>query len=68
MKKECLNCRWFKMNDIHTGLCRKIKGNDAPRPVVKGGACCEDWQDAGPQYHIRVGWIKNQKKKINGLE
>jgi hypothetical protein len=68
MKKECLNCRWFKLNDIHVGLCRKVKGKGAPRPVVKGKECCGGWQDAGPQYHVRVGWIKNQKGKIKSLE
>ncbi len=63
MASECLRCRWFKMDDINSGLCRRVKGEDAPRPVVQSGDTCADWQDAGQQYHIRMGWIKGQKKK-----
>jgi hypothetical protein len=51
------------MDDIYSGICRKIKGRNSIRPAVKNGDSCCDWQDAGPQYHIRMGWIKNQKKK-----
>ncbi len=63
MKVECLRCRWFKMDNIHSGVCRRLKGKNAPRPMVKDVDTCSDWQDAGPQFHIRVGWIKNQKKQ-----
>ena len=63
MSKECLNCRWLKLNDIDSGICRKVKGKDAPRPMVKASDTCVDWQDAGQQYHIRMGWIKSQQKK-----
>lgn len=64
MKKECLNCRWFKMNEVHAGVCRRLKGKDAARPAVLAVDTCGDWQDAGPQYHIRKGWIKNQQKRM----
>ena len=63
MDKKCLKCRWFKMEDIHSGICRRIKGKDAPRPAVQATDTCDHWQDAGQQYHIRMGWIKGQKKK-----
>jgi hypothetical protein len=61
VNKECLNCRWLKLDDIYSGICRKLQGKDAPRPMVKTTYSCGDWQNAGQQYHIRMGWIKNQK-------
>lgn len=64
MRKECLKCKWLKLETTESGICRKEKGKDAPRPVVKVSDSCGDWQDAGQQYHIRMGWLKNQKKKI----
>ncbi len=63
MEKVCLNCKFFKVNDLETGICRRIKGKDAPRPAKGHGDSCADWQDAGQQYWIRQGWLKAQQKK-----
>lgn len=60
MDKKCLKCRWLKLEDVSSGICRKAKGKDAPRPRVKITDACDDWQNAGQQYHIRMGWLKNQ--------
>ncbi len=64
MNNECLHCKWLKLETLEAGICRREKGENALRPVVKITDTCTDWLDAGPQYHIRMGWIKNQKKKV----
>ncbi len=63
MEKVCLNCKFLKVDDVQSGLCRKVKGTDAPRPLKLHTDTCADWQDAGQQYSIRKGWIQAQQKK-----
>ncbi|MBU0681847.1 MAG: hypothetical protein KKD73_10545 [Proteobacteria bacterium] len=63
MEKVCLNCKFFKVDDLQAGVCRKVKGEGAPRPLKRHGDTCDGWQDAGQQYSIRMGWIMAQQKK-----
>lgn len=63
MDRICLRCRWLKLDDVYSGICRKAKGKGAPRPLVKVTDSCGDWKDAGQQYHIRMGWIKSQQSQ-----
>ncbi|PLX50902.1 MAG: hypothetical protein C0613_02390 [Desulfobulbaceae bacterium] len=63
MEKVCLNCKFFKVDDLQSGVCRKIKGKEAPRPMQRHADTCGDWQDAGQQYSIRKGWLQAQHKK-----
>jgi hypothetical protein len=63
MEKVCLNCKFFRVDDLEAGVCRRIKEKDAPRPAKGHGDSCSDWQDAGQQYWIRQGWLKAQQKK-----
>jgi hypothetical protein len=64
MEKVCLGCKFFKVDDVQSGVCRKIKGKDAPRPLKGHADSCADWRDAGQQYLIRKGWIRAQQKKV----
>lgn len=63
MGKVCLKCKFLKVEDVQSGVCRKVKGNDAPRPLKSHTDTCPDWQDAGQHYSIRKGWIQAQQKK-----
>lgn len=63
MGKKCLKCKFFKVDDMQSGVCRKIKGRDAPRPFKRHEDTCVDWLDAGQQYSIRKGWLQAQQKK-----
>jgi hypothetical protein len=63
MEKVCLTCKFFKVDDLQAGVCRQIKGQDAPRPLKRHDDTCAVWQDAGQQYSIRKGWILAQQKK-----
>ena len=62
VKATCLNCRYFKIQDSHSGLCRQkiltLKDQDAEKPVVQSDGNCEQWVDCGQTYYIRLGWIK----------
>ncbi len=68
MKTTCLNCRFYKIQDVESGLCREealtSKNHDAEKPVVKASHCCDQWVDCGQTYYIRLGWIK--KNSENG--
>ncbi len=68
MEKVCLNCKFFKVDDVQSGVCRKVKGKDAPRPMKLHTDLCSDWQNAGQQYSIRVGWIQAQQNKEKSLK
>ena len=68
MKSTCLRCKFYKIEDIVSGVCRDQKkgsGNTPPRPMVKQDDTCEKWTDCGQQYYIRLGWIKSQKTAEN---
>ncbi len=72
MKSCCLNCHFYKIKDIANGFCRelcKTTGNkDAEKPLVTAEDSCAKWRDAGQQYFIRLGWIKNKKKEENNIQ
>lgn len=68
MEKVCLKCKFFKVDDVQSGVCRKVRGKDAPRPLKGHSDNCADWQDAGQQYSIRKGWIQAQQKKETPLK
>ena len=69
MKSICMSCKFFKIEDTHSGYCRvqvRESGNkEAPRPMVKKDDSCEKWQDCGQQYYIRLGWVRSQEKIEN---
>ncbi len=72
MKSTCLNCRSFRVKDVDSGFCliisKKTGVKDAEKPPVTTEHCCSEWSDAGQQYFIRLGWIKNKKKEQNQPE
>lgn len=67
MKSTCLNCTFYKIEDIFNGFCRvlvKETGDkNAGKPMVTADHTCQKWKDAGQQYFIRIGWLKNLKKQ-----
>lgn len=67
MKKTCMSCKFFKMEDTMSGYCRvqqrKSGDMDAPRPMVKQDYLCNQWDDCGQQYYIRIGWARSQNEK-----
>lgn len=60
MDKECLSCKFYRVDDIYSGFCRRDKGG--ARPMMRHGDVCEFWKDAGQQYYIRCGWIRARRK------
>ncbi len=63
MEKSCLQCHYFKVEGLQSGVCRLEKGPAAPRPMKKLDDSCENWRDCGQQYHIRLGWLRAQREK-----
>jgi hypothetical protein len=67
MEKNCLNCKFYKLEDVFSGFCRKqsSEGEAGKKTyqMVRADEVCEDWVNAGQQYYIRIGWIEAQKKK-----
>ena len=65
MKSTCIRCKYFKIEDSLSGFCRvqirKSRDKQAPKPMVKQDDTCENWEDCGQQYYIRLGWIKSQE-------
>ena len=70
--RNCLSCKFFRPEDQFTGRCRVDKGrvDHNKYPMMKHDDLCDRWEDAGQQYFIRVGWIKNRiagnEKKEDG--
>ncbi len=58
MKSICLNCKHYRLDDIHSGVCRVEKKGDGVYPMKLNGDICDSWTDCGQQYYIRKGWIK----------
>lgn len=69
-KRACLSCKHYRPTDEVQGKCRVDKGNIDPSvyPVMNHEDGCDLWKDAGQQYHIRVGWIRNLKSRKEGNE
>ena len=57
--KACLSCKYFRLDDIHSGVCRVEKGR-TPYPMKLHGDLCDLWKDCGQQFYIRTGWIKSR--------
>jgi hypothetical protein len=62
VKTNCLSCKYYKIKDAKTGLCRMealTSGNrEAKKPEVEADYHCDKWIDCGQTYYIRLGWIK----------
>jgi len=58
-KKTCLGCKHFRLEDVHSGVCR-VEKNGNPYPVKQHDDLCPLWSGCGQQYYIRRGWIKNK--------
>ena len=65
VEKKCLSCKYFRPEDQFTGRCRVDKDQiDYHRyPIMKHDDLCERWYNAGQQYFIRVGWLKNKQNQ-----
>lgn len=63
-KKMCLSCKYFRLEDIHSGICRVLK-EAKPYPMKLHGDLCDLWGDCGQQYYIRTGWIKNKMAALD---
>lgn len=60
----CIRCKFFRMKSSTKGICRvESKKENPDQPSVNTTFSCEQWQDCGQQYFIRLGWIKGQKGK-----
>ena len=66
MKATCLSCKYYKIKDARTGLCRVealTSGNhQVDKPEVEAVHHCGQWVDCGQTYYIRLGWIKKNSE------
>lgn len=62
IKKICLNCKHYRLDDIHSGVCRVEKKADGVYPQKKNEDNCDRWHDCGQQYYIRKGWIQARER------
>lgn len=58
VKKICLTCKYFRLENIDTGICRVDKDTGKNYPPKGTNDDCGRWQNCGQQYFIRLGWIK----------
>jgi hypothetical protein len=63
VKEHCLSCKFFRLQDTESGVCRLEKMDVADYPIKKSDGHCAGWRDCGQQYFIRLGWLKAQKAK-----
>jgi len=69
IKKMCLSCKFYRLKDAHSGVCRVDKSKKNSCPITLKEDICDSWSDCGQQYYIRTGWIKSQiKKKAEDLD
>ena len=59
-KEQCLNCKFYRLENISSGVCRVDKDIDKNYPQMQNDDCCPRWKNCGQQYYIRIGWIKGQ--------
>lgn len=61
--KICLSCKHFRPVDEGTGKCRLNRAtlDQDEYPLMKHEDSCASWKDAGQQYYIRLGWVKNMQ-------
>ena len=60
MKKDCLHCKHYRLDDVNSGVCRLVKLE--VYPLKRNDDSCPSWRDCGQQYYIRLGWIKAKKE------
>jgi hypothetical protein len=60
-KGYCLSCKFYRLDDIDSGVCRVEKECSANYPKKRTADQCQRWRDSGQQYFIRIGWIKAEK-------
>ena len=62
VQKICLSCKFFRIRKSQAGLCRWTDRTASKaattRPEVSLEHCCDNWEDAGQEYYIRLGWLK----------
>lgn len=58
--KNCLSCKYFRLETVDAGICRVMKNSDKNYPSKNQTDDCVEWKDCGQQYYIRLGWIKAQ--------
>ena len=67
VEKICLSCKFFRVRDAATGICRvhiaETGDRNADKPAVATRDHCAKWQDSGQDYYIRLGWIKNLEQQ-----
>ena len=63
LKKICLRCKYYRLSDELSGICRVNKEGKGKYPLTRNEDSCDKWSDCGQQYFIRTGWIKAQKAK-----
>jgi hypothetical protein len=56
--QNCLNCKYYRLIESDSGVCRVDKSKKADYPRKKNSDSCEKWHDCGQNFFIRVGWIK----------
>ncbi len=66
INKVCLSCKFFRLQNTETGICRFEKMAVADYPIKHMDGQCDKWRDSGQQYFIRLGWIKAQKAETAG--
>ena len=61
--KICLRCSHYRPVDESIGRCRLNRGSIEPAdyPRMRHEDSCDSWKDAGQQYYIRLGWVKNRR-------
>lgn len=57
----CLSCKFFRLDNTDSGVCRVDKGISANYPQKRTDDQCPRWKDSGQQYFIRIGWIRAKK-------
>ncbi|KGO35595.1 MAG: hypothetical protein WBN83_02460 [Desulfoprunum sp.] len=60
IRKDCLHCKYYRLDDIFSGVCRVEKMDIYP--LKRNEDTCPSWRDCGQQYYIRLGWIKAKKE------
>lgn len=66
VKKICLSCKYYRLSDELSGICRVNKEGKGRYPLKANEDSCEKWYDCGQQYYIRTGWIKARREKGSG--
>lgn len=63
-KEICLSCKFFRLTEVDTGICRVVKRDKVEEyPVKNNNDTCEMWKNCGQQYYIRLGWIKKTSQQ-----